>query len=435
MFDLDQIIDTENGRISGRLYTDPVLYEAELEEVFGRTWVFLAHDSMLPRTGSYVQNYIGEDPVVVVRQKDGSVVAFLNQCRHRGMRICRADRGTAKSFMCSFHGWAYGLDGALLSVPHREDTYPDSFDPAQLGAVKVPRLANYKGFIFGTWDADAPEFEDYLGDAAWYLDGYIDRWPGGMEAIAVHKWVLPANWKFNVEQPTGDGQHAEISHISAIEALKSGGSSFDRASRRPVPEGRQWQSTYGHGGSWVGAPGREIANASPALVAWEREHADAVAEHMGDTRERRGHANIFPNFMLLGNGTFRVTHPRGTDEMEIWAWTFVPREAPDEVKEAVRLDVLRTFSPSGMFEQDDAENWEEMQRILRGTKARKQGYTYDMRRVPATRDPDYPGVSTAHVYSDNSVLAMYDFYRDLVSGTPWNEISARRTVAATGKEQ
>ena len=196
--------------------------------MFGRTWVFLAHDSMLPRTGSYVQNYIGEDPVVVVRQKDGSVVAFLNQCRHRGMRICRADRGTAKSFMCSFHGWAYGLDGALLSVPHREDTYPDSFDPAQLGAVKVPRLANYKGFIFGTWDADAPEFEDYLGDAAWYLDGYIDRWPGGMEAIAVHKWVLPANWKFNVEQPTGDGQHAEISHISAIEALKSGGSSFDR---------------------------------------------------------------------------------------------------------------------------------------------------------------------------------------------------------------
>ena len=125
-----------------------------------------------------------------------------------------------------------------------------------------------------------------------------------------------------------------------------------------MPEGRQWQSTYGHGGSGVGAPGREIAIAAPALVAWEREHADAVAEHMGDTRERRGHANIFPNFMLLGNGTFRVTHPRGTDEMEIWAWTFVPREAPDEVKEAVRLDVLRTFSPSGMFEQDDAENWE-----------------------------------------------------------------------------
>ena len=79
--------------------------------MFGRSWLFLAHDSQLPKAGSFVQTYMGEDPVMVVRQRDGSVKAFLNQCGHRGMRICRSDVGEAKTFTCTYHGWAYDLGG------------------------------------------------------------------------------------------------------------------------------------------------------------------------------------------------------------------------------------------------------------------------------------------------------------------------------------
>lgn len=428
MSDIKELIDPVGGYVSGRIFADQDIYEQELETVWQRTWVFLAHDSMLPKKGSYIQTYIGEDPVIVVRQKDGSVKAFLNQCRHRGMRICRADRGQAKSFMCSFHGWAYDLEGRLVSIPHEENAYPDGLDKSKLSAIQVPRIENYKGFIFGSWDETIPELEEYLGNAKYYLDGYMDRYEGGMEAIAVHKWVLPANWKFNVEQPTSDMQHSEISHVSAVEALASGSSTFDRKTgRKKIPEGRQFLSPYGHGGAFFGKRDAEIPNTGPALIEWENTIREKIVERLGEFREVRGHMNVFPNFMMLGNYTFRVTHPRGPAEMEIWSWAFVPKDAPEDVKEAIRVDVMRTFSPGGMFEQDDAENWEEMQHILRGAKSRKTGFTYNMRRIPVTYDDNgYPGASTAHVYSDNAALNMYGFYRDLMAGHSWEELKEMR---------
>lgn len=425
---IENLIDPVGGYVSGRIFHDADIYEQELQTVWQKTWVFLAHDSMLPKKGNYIQTYIGEDPVIVCRQKDGSVKAFLNQCRHRGMRICRADRGLAKGFMCSFHGWAYGLDGTLLDIPHEDTAYPQGMDKTKLSAIQVPRIENYNGFIFGSWDENIPPLEEYLGNAKYYLDGYLDRYAGGMEAIAVHKWVLPANWKFNVEQPTSDMQHSEISHVSAVEALASGSDTFDRKTgREKIPTGRQWFSPYGHGGAFFGKRGKEIPNTAPALIDWENTVRDKIEERLGEFREVRGHMNVFPNFMLLGNYTFRVTHPRGPHEMEIWSWAFVPKDAPEEVKESIRLDVMRTFSPAGMFEQDDAENWEEMQHILKGAVSRKTGFTYNMRGVPVTRDDDgYPGGSTAHVYSDNAALNMYGFYRDMMMGYDWPQLKEIR---------
>lgn len=425
---IENLIDPVGGYVSGKIFHDADIYEQELQTVWQKTWVFLAHDSMLPKKGNYIQTYIGEDPVIVCRQKDGSVKAFLNQCRHRGMRICRADRGLAKGFMCSFHGWAYGLDGTLLDIPHEDTAYPQGMDKTKLSAIQVPRIENYNGFIFGSWDENIPSLEEYLGNAKYYLDGYLDRYAGGMEAIAIHKWVLPANWKFNVEQPTSDMQHSEISHVSAVEALASGSDTFDRKTgREKIPTGRQWFSPYGHGGAFFGKRGKEIPNTAPALIDWENTVRDKIEERLGEFREVRGHMNVFPNFMLLGNYTFRVTHPRGPHEMEIWSWAFVPKDAPEEVKESIRLDVMRTFSPAGMFEQDDAENWEEMQHILKGAVSRKTGFTYNMRGVPVTRDDDgYPGGSTAHVYSDNAALNMYGFYRDMMMGYDWPQLKEIR---------
>ena len=122
MIDLDAL-RFDQGVIDPLVYSDPDVYQLELERVFGRSWLFLAHDSQLPRRGSFVQTYMGEDPVLVVRQKDHGVKAFLNQCRHRGMRICRAEEGTNRTFTCSYHGWAYDLEGNLVNVPQEERAY------------------------------------------------------------------------------------------------------------------------------------------------------------------------------------------------------------------------------------------------------------------------------------------------------------------------
>lgn len=422
-----ELIDPEKGRVSGLVFSEEEIYQQELEKVWSRTWVFLAHDSMLPKAGSYIQSYIAEDPVVVCRQKDGSVKAFLNQCRHRGMRICRADRGVAKSFMCSFHGWAYDIAGNLIQVPHESNSYPMSFDKANFGARPVPRLVNYKGFWFGSWDPDIIDFEEYLGDGKYYLDGYIDRYDDGMEVISTHKWVLPNNWKLFSEQATSDMQHSEISHVSAAEVLNKSGQTSDRTQRKI--EGRQFYSRYGHGGAWFGKRGEEVPNTGPALLGWERENQDQIVNRLGSDREVRGHMNIFPNFMVLGNQTLRVNHPRGPHEMEVWSWAFVPKSAPESVKNQIRLDVMRTFSPAGMFEQDDAENWQEAQRILRGYQARHGTFAYQMVGVrPGVDEDEYPGTSTGHVYSDYAAINFYSFYRDIMSASDWAELKATRAA-------
>lgn len=440
--DVSEYVDTDRGLLRGEIFTSEEIYQAELKNVFARSWAFLAHDSMLKRPGDFMQTYIGEDPVVVTRQKDGSIRAWLNQCRHRGMRICRADRGNAKAFMCSFHGWAYDTAGNLIQVPHEAEAYdPAVFQKSDYGPRQITRLHNYKGFWFGTWDADAPEFADYLGEFKWIFDSHIDRHEGGLEVVGVHKWVIPANWKYNAEQPSNDTLHAETSHVSALQVMRAsrrrreaeteaaGGVVKERISLANAEvrgRGKQFSGPFGHGAGWheIPAGGMRYQSETPACQDWEDKTRDAVVERLGEYRTaNRSHANIFPNFMMLANGTMRVTHPRGPNEMEIWAWTFVPVAAPPEVKEEIRVNVLRTFSAAGMFEQDDAENWLEEQRIFRGYMARQDPLVYTMRLGEAKRGlGGIPGVVAPSVYADEGARGMYRHWADLVSGTSWDEI-------------
>ena len=113
----------EQGLIDPRIYTDTHLYERELDRIFSRSWLLLGHESHVPKPGDYLATYMGEDPVILVRQKDASLRVFLNQCRHRSMRICRADAGNARAFTCSYHGWAYDISGKLVNVPFESQGY------------------------------------------------------------------------------------------------------------------------------------------------------------------------------------------------------------------------------------------------------------------------------------------------------------------------
>lgn len=85
-----RIFHKDAGTIAAAAYVDLDIYRLELASVFRRCWLFLAHETQIPKVGDFLATYMGEDPVVVVRQKDSGVKAFLNQCRHRGMRLCRS---------------------------------------------------------------------------------------------------------------------------------------------------------------------------------------------------------------------------------------------------------------------------------------------------------------------------------------------------------
>src|SRR5204863_197417 len=116
-------VDVERGLVSRQIFADPAIYELELEQVFARSWLYLAHDSQLPSPGDFITANMGEEPVIVTRDADRQINAFINSCRHRGNRVCRADQGQVTTFACPYHGWTYDPKGRLVGVPGHKDFY------------------------------------------------------------------------------------------------------------------------------------------------------------------------------------------------------------------------------------------------------------------------------------------------------------------------
>ena len=131
--DLQHLVDVEQGLVSRRIFIEPEIYAQELEQIFARCWLFLCHESQIPQPGDFFSTSMGEDPVLVVRDSQGQVHAFLNVCRHRGNRLCRADLGNAATFTCAYHGWTYGNDGQLVGVPYLREAYHGELDRERWG--------------------------------------------------------------------------------------------------------------------------------------------------------------------------------------------------------------------------------------------------------------------------------------------------------------
>jgi len=120
--------DVATGVLDRRIFSDTELYQQELQRIFARAWNFVCHESQLREAGSFFMNYIGEDQVIAVRDRSGKINVLLNSCSHRGNSVCRAEQGRTNSFLCSYHGWNYDLDGRLIAMPGQESFYGDGFD-------------------------------------------------------------------------------------------------------------------------------------------------------------------------------------------------------------------------------------------------------------------------------------------------------------------
>src|SRR5262252_2974848 len=129
------IIDPTTGKVDRRIFSDQAIYDEEMEKIFGRAWLMVGHESLVPKVNDFFHTYMGEDPVILTRDGQGRLHALLNMCRHRGNRVVRCDDGNAKHFMCTYHGWMYANDGTLEHVPGTSEAYYDELDRSKLGLV------------------------------------------------------------------------------------------------------------------------------------------------------------------------------------------------------------------------------------------------------------------------------------------------------------
>jgi len=201
------------------IYTSDEFYDFEREAIFAHEWLCVGRVDQIPEPGDYFTVTIAEEPLIVVRAKDGDVRVLSAVCRHRGMVVAE-DRGNCTKFTCPYHHWMYGLDGRLLGAPAMERAA--GFDKADF-PLPTPRVELWQGFIFCNLDADAPPLHPGLSE----LDPLLEHFDLANATTLEGKTLpdLPWNWKVMMEN-FNDPYHASRLHEPLQTFAPSGMSDF-----------------------------------------------------------------------------------------------------------------------------------------------------------------------------------------------------------------
>lgn len=430
MVKVNELVDVAGGTQSKRVFWDPDIYAEEQERIFGRAWLFLTHESQIPAPGDFVTAKMGEDEVIVVRQKDGSTRAFLNYCTHRGNKLCHADSGNTRAFVCNYHGWSFATDGALAGVPLEAEVYRNEFDRRQWGMREVAQVDSFHGFVFGCFDPEAPSLRDYLGEMGWYMETFMATAGGASLAGPPMKSILRCNWKTQVENFIGDAYHVGWTHGAALRVI--GGPLAGMTGNAAIPfddVGLQFTTRHGHGFGVIWESGPAIHRNSTAYQDFQAEWTPKVRAQLGEERARlyRAHwnASIFPNCSFLyGTNTWKVWNPRGPNEIEVWTWSLVQNAMPEELKREVVRRAIETFGTAGTLESDDGDNMEACTWMNRGPQTRKGLMNSLMGLGHEGPHPRYPGIVGQGFVGETSYRGFYRFWSELMRAGSWDAVRA-----------
>lgn len=362
-------------KVHRALYTDPELFELEMARVFGTAWVFVGHESMVPNPYDFIATRIGREPVLMTRDGDGAIHVVFNRCAHRGVQVCATERGNARLFRCAYHGWTYRCDGRLAGIPLRK-AYPADVnvdDPAY-GLRRVPRVDNYRGFVFASLSEDGPDLMRYLNGIRKSIDDLADRAPDGTLSFkaGVNRYLIRANWKLQIDNVC-DLPHASWTHVSTVD---ENGRQFGRYGGGPrllTDEGRMidWDALgvvgfdYGHG--YQGRPPAETVMRGPLVEEYvkllEARHGKARTEEI--LAYDRFNSVVYPSLSFQAFGQhIRVVRPLAVDLTEIHIWPIWLNGAPEELNRRAIRSLSATHSAASMIQTDDVEVFERAQRAL-----------------------------------------------------------------------
>jgi len=240
---------TGNRSIPWDWYVDPAVARLEQATIFRRAWQYAGHIGEVAEPGSFAPTRIGDVPVVLVRDREGTLRAFVNVCRHRGSILCDA-AGKRETLQCAYHAWTYDLDGSLKNAP-RADTEP-GFERDELGLVPLA-VDTWGPFVFVTPDPHAEPLAEHLGDLPGIVaDGGVD-----VDALVFLKRAeaeYEANWKVCVENYL-ECYHCAVAHPSFSKAIDVAPSAYT------LEEHPTFSSQYGppkNGGGGVYDAGGEV---------------------------------------------------------------------------------------------------------------------------------------------------------------------------------
>jgi len=356
------------------IFTHAGLFELEMKHIFENNWVYLAHESQIPNSNDYYTTWMGRQPIVITRDKNGELNAVINACAHKGAMLCRRKHGNKGSFTCPFHGWTFSNTGKLLKVKDEKTTqYPPQFNTAGSHDLKkVARLESYRGFLFGSLNADVQPLADYLGAATVIIDQIVDQAPNGLEVLRGNSsYIYEGNWKMQMENGC-DGYHVSTVHWNYAATMgrrKEGGTQAVDANSWCKSIAGVYGFDHGHILLWTRTMNPEVR---PVY-----RHRDEITARVGEAKaefivNQTRNLCLYPNVFLMDQFStqIRVVRPISVDKTEVTIFCFAPK-GEDSTDRATRIRQYEDFfNVTGMGTADDLEEFRACQTAYAGTTAK-----------------------------------------------------------------
>ena len=362
-------------RIARDMFTEPELFDLEMELIFEKNWIYACHESEIANKHDFLTMRAGRQPMIITRDGEGQLHALINACQHRGTTLTRVMKGNQSTFTCPFHAWCYKSDGRLVKVKAPGE-YPEGFDKATRG-LKKARIASYKGFVFISLDAQGNDsLEEFLGDSKVFFDMMVAQSPTGKLEVLPGKsaYTYDGNWKLQNENGL-DGYHvstvhynyvATVQHRQQVNAEKGGASStldYSKLGAGDAQTDDGWFSFHnGHSLLFSDMPNPTVrpgyASVMPRLVA---EYGQAKAEWM---MHRLRNLNIYPSLFFMDqiSSQLRIVRPVAWNKTEVISQCIGVKGESDADRESRIRQFEDFFNVSGMGTPDDLVEFREAQR-------------------------------------------------------------------------
>jgi phenylpropionate dioxygenase-like ring-hydroxylating dioxygenase large terminal subunit len=357
-------------RVPFEVYTDTATAQQEQQRIFhGDTWNYLCLEAEMPEGGSYRTTFVGDTPVVVVKDDDGEIYAFENRCAHRGALLALEKSGKVENFQCVYHAWSYNRQGDLTGVAFEKGVkgqggMPASFCKEEHGPRKL-RIAVYCGLVFGSFSEEVPGIEEYLGDEICARIERVLHKP--VEVIGRFTQALPNNWKLYVEN-VKDSYHASLLHLffttfelnrlsqkGGVIVDESGGNHVSFSMIDPAAA----DASYKEQGLRSDAQNYRLKD--PSLLAGFTEYDDGITLQI---------LSVFPGFVLqqIQNClAVRQVLPKGQERSEL-NWTYIGYTDDTPEQRTVRLKQSNLVGPAGFISMEDGAVGGFVQRGIAGAR-------------------------------------------------------------------